>query len=267
MDKRFQCVACGRCCHGWLPLTLNDALAHAARFPLALVWTPVPKDARTFALTARLGISLRLRNRKQIAALITPTAYLPPSFPCPELTAEGQCAIHAHKPSRCRTMPFYPYRDERDQADLLAPRKDWLCDMSAAAPVVYRHRAIVERTDFDCERGELLEQAPTMRAYAEYVLKYMPWIVDSLGAVAQKPGGHVITSLSSFVTAIKRIDPAAIAAQQLPVLKAYAARTADDAQLLEYQRNYAGWATEMEYLARPGNNPQQFISTNPGGNG
>ncbi|MDO8890929.1 MAG: YkgJ family cysteine cluster protein [Sulfurimicrobium sp.] len=249
MDRHFNCTACGKCCFGWLPLTLNDALSHAGRFPLALVWTPVPHGTRAFALSARLGATIRLRNRRQIAVLVTPTAYLPPSFPCPELSAEGLCGIHADKPLRCRTMPFYPYREEQDQADLLLPRKGWACDTSAAAPVVYHNRIILERSDFDRERLELHDQAPTMRTYADYVLKYMPWIVDSLEAIALKPGGNVITSLSSFLTAIRQIDAADVAARQLPVLKAYAARTANAPELAEYQRNYSGWAKEMEYLA------------------
>lgn len=265
MDRRFSCVACGKCCFGWLPLTLNDAMSHAARFPLALLWTPVPHGTKAFNLSARIGITIRLRNRKQIAVTITPTAYLPPSFPCPELTTEGLCGIHANKPLRCRTMPFYPYREEQDQADLLTPRKEWRCDTSAAAPVVYHNKGIVERTDFDRERGELLEQAATMGAYADYVLKYMPWIIDSLGAIAQKPGGHLITSLSSFFTAIRQFDAVALAAQQLPVLKEYAARTSGIPELLEYQRNYAGWAREMEYLAsaRGELNPAQIPNSPP----
>ena len=251
MDRHFSCTACGKCCFGQLPLTLTDALSHAVRFPLALVWTPVPQGARAFALTERLGISIRLPNRKKIAALITPTAYLPPSFSCPALTAEGLCSIHESKPLRCRSMPFYPYREEQDQADLLVPRKTWACDTSVAAPVVYHNRRVVQRVDFDREREELLEQAPTMSRYAEYVLKYMPWIVDSLGAIVHKPGGSVVTSLSSFFTAVRRFDTTTLAGQQLSVLNEYVAKTAAIPELIEYQRNYSGWAREMAYLATP----------------
>ncbi len=248
MDRHFQCTACGKCCVGLLPLTLDDALRHAARFPLALVWTPVPQGVRAFALSSRIGTPMRLGNRQKIAAVITLAAYLPPAFPCPELMADGRCGIHSDKPLRCRTMPFYPYRDEQDQADLLVPRKGWACDTTAAAPLVYQDKAIVERSDFDLERRALLEQAPLMRTYAEYALKYMPGIMDKLGALVQKPGSNLITSLSSFLTAVRQFDPAAIAAQQLPVLEAYAVKTADTPGLEEYQRNYAGWAKEMAYL-------------------
>ncbi|MGB0129432.1 MAG: YkgJ family cysteine cluster protein [Rhodocyclaceae bacterium] len=251
MDRRFLCTECGKCCFGWLPLTLGDALTNAARFPLALVWTAVPQGARTFSLTTRLGISIKLPKRKQIAAAIAPTAYLPPTFPCPELTAAGRCGIHEHKPLRCRTMPFYPWREEDDQAELLVPRKGWECDTSAAAPVVYHDKRIVDRRSFDLERRELLAQAATMQAYADYALKYMPWIVDSLVALAQKGSGSLVTSLSSFLTAIKTIDAAAVAAQQLPVLRHFEARTNALADLAEYHRNYAGWAREMAYLAKP----------------
>ena len=250
MDRHFNCTACGKCCFGWLPLTLNDALIHAMRFPLAFIWTPVPHGARAFPLSTKLGTTIKLRNRKQIAVVITPTAYLPPSFPCPELTAEGLCGIHANKPLRCRSMPFYPYREEQDQADLLIPRKDWACDISENAPVVYHNKVIVERTDFDRERQALVEQASIMRTYADYVLKYMPWIVDSLGDAIQTRGGNVMTSLSSFLTAIRQIDAASLAEHQLPVLEEYANKTSGTPTLLEYHRNYTGWIKEMEYLSK-----------------
>ena len=257
MEQRFACTACGACCHGWLPLTLEDALAHAGRFPLAMVWTPLRQGARAFAQTARLGTTVRLRDRKTLAVAIAPTAYIPPSFPCPELMADGRCGIHADKPSRCRTMPFYPYRDEPDQADMLVPRKGWACDTSAAAPVVYRDRRIVDRADFDREHGQLLRQAPVLRGYAEYALKYMPWILDGLAKAAARPAaGGVVTSLSSFLTATRQPDAAAMAARQEPVLADFAARTAGAADLAEYHRNYVAWGKEMASMVRRAATPE-----------
>ncbi|PWC31996.1 YkgJ family cysteine cluster protein [Azospirillum sp. TSO22-1] len=251
MEQRFACTACGACCHGWLPLTLDDAVAYAGRFPLAMVWTPLRQGAKAFAHTARLGTTVRLRDRKTLAVTIAPTAYIPPSFPCPELAADGRCAIHADKPSRCRTMPFYPYREEADQADMLVPRKGWACDTSAAAPVVYRDRVVVERTDFDREHEQLQRQAPILRGYADYALKYMPWILDSLAKAAARPAaGGVVTSLSSFLTATRRPDAAALAAGQQPVLAAFAERTSGDPALADYHRNYVAWGKEMASIAR-----------------
>jgi len=251
MDRHFNCTACGKCCFGRLPLTLNDALAHAVRFPLALVWTPVPQSARAFALGSRFGVTITLHNRKKISAFIVPTSYLPPSYPCSELTSTGLCGIQENKPLRCKTMPFYPYREEQDQADLLIPRKGWACDISETAPVVYHNKRIIEPADFNNERRELLDQVSIIRIYADYVLKYMPWVIDGLAAVVQKPGGNVITSLSSFLTAIRQFDTATLAAQQLSVFREYAAKTLNVPDLIEYHCNYAGWAKEMEYLAKP----------------
>jgi Fe-S-cluster containining protein len=249
VERHFGCTACGKCCYGWLPLTLNDAFEHAGRFPLALVWRAVPQSTKSYNLAARLGVELKTGKRTRIAALIAPTAWIPPSFPCPELSAEGRCNIHDNKPQRCRTMPFYPYREEADQADMLVPRKGWECDTSVEAPLVYRDKAIVERADFDRERKALLDQAPVMQRYAEYMLKYSPWIADNLAAVAARPDGSVVTSLSSFLTATRQPDAAQLASQQLPVLRVFAEKTAEIAELAEYHRNYAGWIKEMEYLA------------------
>lgn len=249
MEHRFNCVSCGQCCYGSIPLTLEDAWRHAGRFPLALVWTAVPQRARAFSLATRIGVEMKAGKGGRIAALIVPTAYIPPLQACPELKTDGLCNIHENKPLRCRTMPFYPYREESDQADLLRPRQGWACDTSMAAAVVYRDRKLVERGDFDREREELLQQAPVIRQYAAYMLKYSPWIVEHLAMQAARPGGNVITSLSSFLTATRHPQASVIARQQAPVLHAFAGQTAEQAEWLEYHRNYAGWAKEMDYLA------------------
>ena len=256
MERRFHCTACGKCCSGSLPLTLADAWAHAGRFPLAMVWTPLRQQNKAFDLVRRIGTTLNLGGRKQIAVLIAPTAYIPQAFRCPALGADGLCSIHADKPLRCRSMPFYPYREEADQADLLAPRKGWECDTSAAAPVVYRQGKIVMRDDFERERAQLLQQAPLMRTYAEYMLKYQPQLAETLAAAAQNAkGGMVVSSVSSFLTATRQGEVAAFAAQQRAVLHDFASKTAAQPELAEFHRNYAGWAKEMDYLCQRGQTP------------
>jgi hypothetical protein len=52
MERRFSCTARGKCCHGLLPLTIGDALAHADTFPLVVMWTPVRQGGRSFGVTA-----------------------------------------------------------------------------------------------------------------------------------------------------------------------------------------------------------------------
>jgi Fe-S-cluster containining protein len=263
MEHRFLCTACGKCCYGLLPLTWTDAVAHAERFPLCLLWTPVPQGNKDFAMVAKLGATLTLPNRKNLAVQIIPTAYLPASFPCPALGADNLCTIHAQKPLRCRTMPFYPYRDERFQAELLTPRPGWTCDISAEAPVVYRDQQIVDRADFDLERQELLDQVPLVRRYAEYMMKYSPALLGSLVQAAAKPrAGHVVTSLSSFLTATRAPNARELARLQAPLLLEYAERTSvgpagatrtmgsADPSLAEFHRNYRNWAQEMSYLAQ-----------------
>lgn len=256
MERRFRCTACGKCCSGFLPLTLADAFAHAGRFPLAMVWTAVARRSRAFDLVSRIGATLQLGARREIAVLIAPTAYLPKSFSCPALGSDGACTIHADRPLRCRAMPFYPYREEGEQSDLLVPRKGWECDTSAAAPAVYRDGRILEREDFDRERAQLLGQAAQIRVYAAYMMKYMPGLADTLAAAARKGAeGGVATSLSSFLTATRQLDVPGLAARQHAVLAGYAAKTAGVAALAEFHRNYAGWATEMHYLATRGAPP------------
>lgn len=210
----------------------------------------MPQGAKAFPLATRLGITLKLQKRLQMAVIIGPAAYMPKSLPCPELSKEGLCGIHSIKPNRCRTMPFYPYLEESEQGALLVPRKGWECDTSAAAPTVYREGKIVDAGDFIRERKELLDHAPLMRKYGDYMLQHSPWILDNLKAVAGRPDGQIVTSLSSFLTAIKHLDATNIAAQQLPVLNTFAELTATMPEVAAYNRNYAGWAREMWYLLK-----------------
>ncbi len=251
MVHRFNCTACGKCCYGQVPLTVNDAFSHANRFPLAMVWTPLRQGSKDFDMVAHLGTTIPLNNRKVLAVLIVPTAYIPPNFPCPALTEDNLCSIQTNKPSRCRTMPFYPYRDEQYQAELLVPRPGWTCDTSEAAPIVFQDKKIVFRGDFDLERRDLENQRAMIRRYADYMLKYTPQLVENLVRVATKPkAGQVVTSLSSFLTAIRHLDAKQIAQQQLPVLNNYAEKTAEQHELVDFHQSYSNWAKEMKYLAQ-----------------
>lgn len=246
MERRFRCTACGKCCYGWLPLTLKDALAHAGRFPLAVVWTPVKQASKAFDITAKLGLTVRLRDKKPVAIRIVPTAYVPPSMACPALTSENLCGIQADKPLRCRTMPFFPYVEEANQSEQLIPRAGWTCDTSVAAPVVYREKSIVDRADFVRERAELVQQAPVLRSYAEKLMTFMPAMGDHLMEAAKKPGGgHVAVSFASLLRHLKDVDKEAVAQQQRPVLAEFEAKVVGHPALAEYLSNYRGWASEI----------------------
>ncbi len=252
MERHFHCTACGKCCIGWLPLSLDDAIANAGRFPLAMIWTTVRQGAKSFALTAELGTTVKFRNRKQIAVQIAPTAYIPPSFPCPALVPDGLCGIHADKSSRCRTMPFSPYREEKDQADLLVPKPGWLCDTSAGAPVVYRDKEVVAREDFDRERRALMDQAATLRGYADRLMAN-PDVAAAIEKAAMKPrGGYAVLNFSAILPRLEQVDAADFSRRQLPVLTEFADRTAGISELADYHRYYrdnaAGMARFLERL-------------------
>ena len=202
-------------------------------------------------MAATLGTTIKLTHRQTLAVLIMPAAYLPKTFPCPALRTDNLCGIHLNKPSRCKTMPFYPYRDERHQAELLIPRPGWACDTSETAPVVFQDHRIVGRDDFDHERQDLLEQVPTMRRYADYMLKYTPALVSALAQVSsQVKTSYRVTSLSSFLTATRNEEAGHIARQQLPVLNDYIAKTAGDTRLTEFHQNYRDWFQELTYLSQ-----------------
>ena len=116
---------------------------------------------------------------------------------------------------------------------------------------MFKDRQIVARDDFDQERRDLLEQVPVLRRYADYMLKYSPWLVGALTqASGQTKAGHLITSLASFLTATRNAEAGRIARLQLPILNDYAARTAEDGRLAEFHRNYQNWSQEMAYLSQ-----------------
>lgn len=250
MAYRFQCTACGKCCYGQLPLTITEAFQHAGRFPLAMVWSAVQENSKDFSMVAKLGAVFQLPNRKRLAALIVPTAYLPPNHPCPALDIDNLCTIHVAKPLRCRTMPFYPYREEQYQAELLKLQPSWACDISDLAPIVFTDKRITMRDDFDQERQALEDQQPQIKRYAEYMLKYTPNLLNTLAKTSLKAkAGQVVTSLSSFLTATRNPSANDIAQQQLPVLETYSLKTAGQKEWAEFHQYYQLSAKEMRFLA------------------
>jgi hypothetical protein len=83
------------------------------------------------------------------------------------------------------------------------------------------------------------------------MFKYTHTLTQSLMLAASKGvGGHVITSLSSFLTATRNTQAQKIAQQQLAVLNDFAQKTAANPKLSEYHKNYVNWAKEMHYLAK-----------------
>jgi Fe-S-cluster containining protein len=254
MERRFSCTACGKCCHGQLPLTIADALAHADKFPLAVVWSTVRKGGRSFQATSDLGVTIQVKKKMQAAVRVAPTAYIPPGFPCPEVDDEGLCGIHDSKPQRCRTMPFSAYRDEADQDDLMLPRAGWACDTSDVAPIYYRDKAIIERTEFDVERGQLQRDATILKPYGDWLIASAPDLGVQLRKAALAPrGGQVVTAFATLIPKLPKVDIYEIAALQAPVMQAFAERTANDSALKKFHRHYVdeGAAWERVLKSRP----------------
>jgi len=249
MERHFGCTACGKCCTGWLPLSIADALAHAARFPLFLLWTPVRPGGKSYDLTARLGFVLKLKNRKQAAVRLTPFSYVPSGMACPALGDDGLCTVHADKPQRCRTMPFSGARTEADQNDLLLPKPGWACDISAAAPLVYRDHQILLREDFAAERAQLEADALILRPFAERLLDALPSLRGDVEKMALKPqGGHIITNFSTLVSRLAYVDMFALAAQQGPVMESFATRTQNNPQQADEYARYVACAKDWKRM-------------------
>ncbi len=251
-ERRFHCTACGKCCFGQVPLTLRDAIANAHRFPLAMRWSTIRQSAKSFEINARLGTTVQLGKRKKIAVQISPVSYVPPMLACPALASDGACRIHNDKPLRCRTMPFYPYREENDQTELLVPRKGWLCDTSKDAPVVYRDKTILDRENFESERQELFDQAPLIRAYADELMANAPNLLAAVQKAANKrAGGVIILGFTAIVPKLPQIDMANFTRKQLPVLNAFAKKTEDMSDTEDFHRYYCDNAAGMKrYLER-----------------
>jgi hypothetical protein len=147
-------------------------------------------------------------------------------------------------------MPFYPYREERYQAELLKPREGWRCDTSPSAPKVFENGKILDRQSFDVEGTELVDQIPSIRRYAAYMFDYVPNFKENLEVSASGKNHYLVTGLSSFFTAIQHPDAKIWATSQQPILEDLASKTSADQTLSEFHKRYAAWAKEMAYWIR-----------------
>lgn len=211
----------------------------ADRFPLAMTITPVKAGTRGQSVVDHIGASVVLPPKRRFALLVTPVSFVPPSMPCPELSADNLCGIHAFKPIRCRTMPFYAYKDEDHQLDMLQPRSGWKCDTGETAPVVYRDRHVVDREDFDAERSALLEQAASLKRYADLLLKHSPVMLARVAKASQSsPMGRVVVGFVSYLRYDRTLDLLEFAKRQYPVLETWYGKTSGNPKLAEYNTFY-----------------------------
>lgn len=248
-ERRFRCTACGKCCVGWLPLSVADALANAGRFPLAMLWTAVRPQSLDYEDAARFGATIALTPKKNAAVRIAPTLYIPPAMPCPALQADNLCALQQSKPRRCRAMPFFGDRAESRQDEGLTPRPGWACDTGPEAPVVYRDGVVIDRADYDAERAQLAEEQPALARYAAAMVRFNPTIVDRVAAAANGArGGYFVTSVYSFLKFTPAHDLTSFARAQHGVLTNYAERLAKSHD--SYAAYYREAAAELEWFAR-----------------
>lgn len=244
-EKRFLCTACGRCCNGILPVTIAEGLKWAHLFPMAVSILPVRPGTRGVAVLDRVGVAVELPGKKKLLLQVMPVSFVPPNVSCPALDG-NLCSIHAEKPLRCRAMPFYPFKDEEHQLELLIPRSGWLCETGEEAPVVYKDRKIVERHDYAAERAALFAQAPLMNEFVKHLFKTSPLQANRIIRASQSTMPQRV--IVSFASLLRRADPAAFgefAKAQISVLEAWAERTKDDQSLVEFQGYYRDALDEL----------------------
>ena len=247
-EQRFACTACGLCCYGVLPLTIEEALARAERFPLAMSIMPIKPGVRGHQSVAKTGASLQMTPKNKILLSISPVSFIPPSMPCPDLAPNNLCSVHETKPVRCRAMPFYAYKDEDHQSDMLKPRPGWKCATGPDAPVVYRDHKIVDRTDFDAERTELVSQAPSLQRYVDALMETNPGVKMMVHKAMQGPiAGRVVVGFITYLRYNPKLDMRDFARKQHPVMQDWLSRTEGNSQHQEYTTFYR---TELNGLVR-----------------
>lgn len=247
MDRHFSCTACGKCCEGWLPLSIDDALAHADRFPLFLLWTPLRPGGKSYDLSTKLGFTLKLKKRKQVAVRLSPVSYVPTGMPCPALGSDGLCDVHEAKPLRCRAMPLSGGHAEIDQTELLIPKPGWECDISDAATLVYQNKKIITRQYFQLEREQMIADGEILNPFAQLLLDAKPDLRMELEKIATHPqGGRMITNFSVLLQRLSNVDIVEFAAKQLPVMSNFAKRCAGMAQYKDEYGRFVACAKDWQ---------------------
>ena len=114
-------------------------------------------------------------------------------------------------------------------------------------PCSIRVKAAHAGEDFDFERRELVEQASTLRAYADALLAKAPNVAATLETMAKKPGGgRMVLNFTAIVSRLPQFDMATFARQQIPVLTEFAQKTAGISEMAEFHQYYSDNATGME---------------------
>ncbi|MEW5726982.1 MAG: YkgJ family cysteine cluster protein [Pseudomonadota bacterium] len=205
---RFSCSGCGKCCTGWLPLTLAETPSFAATAPLALVWHAhrrTQPQRPHFRAARKLFPTLCLPDGGEVVPWVRTVVLVPPGTPCAHLS-DGLCAVHPTKPLRCRTMPFHSNLPADSQEDYLKLRPDWPCFVAADGKPLYDRGRFLDasyRRDYHAETEALAADARLLRKHVdETVAAGGEGFGRLLARIATTPGGHLVTPWSRLARAL-----------------------------------------------------------------
>jgi Fe-S-cluster containining protein len=120
LNNSFQCVGCGRCCHGLrLPLSCTEALAWLNRggevevFVDAIPWPSEPQGNAGQATYRRDRTFPAMSGYLPIRVSVSLMASFEAA--CPNLASDNRCGIYTERPLACRIYPaevnpFIPMR-------------------------------------------------------------------------------------------------------------------------------------------------------------
>lgn len=108
---RFECTACGKCC-----------VNHGDGFN----YVYSTREERR-AIAKQLGISLASFDRDYCEKVGAHLSFISEDNACVFLE-DGKCSIYEHRPSQCRSFPFWP--------ELVASEDTWEEDVASFCPGV-----------------------------------------------------------------------------------------------------------------------------------
>ncbi|MED5329711.1 MAG: YkgJ family cysteine cluster protein [Planctomycetota bacterium] len=104
---RFECQACGKCCHN-----------HGEGY--AFVYSSRPER---IAIAKKLNLSLKALEEKYCERVTGGWSFKSRGDACIFLNKNNQCSIYSLRPSQCQTFPFWP--------ELLETQDRWERDVAS----------------------------------------------------------------------------------------------------------------------------------------
>lgn len=219
----FKCNGCGKCCNGYVSLTIDDCFRLQDEFIISLMWRIQPVGVRKvlnytmnddeidseYNELKKSFATLTNKQGREFFVQIFPVTSDYSKNVCSKLSSDGKCTIYEKRPHICKNIPFQPISPIFLQGEILKEfSQEFDCvvlNKEKEYPLLFKNNIIMDdafKDNFDHNKDVIFSDSLLLSNLMTLVNENHP-IVPSMHSLLESEGGWLETGLVPFALALR----------------------------------------------------------------